>query len=109
MTPEASRYFRWGTQKRRLYDRLACGPATAADIVRELHIYQYQKIINEIRSALEGTGVTVKARPVNGRRNLWEYRLGLVDSPGPEQYGGQPRCEMVTRYDAASAGGGCQL
>lgn len=80
MTPEASRYFRWGTQARRLYDRLACGPATAAEIVRELHIYSYQKKISEIRQALDGTGVTVKARPINGRRNLWEYRLGVVNS-----------------------------
>jgi hypothetical protein len=80
MTPEASRYFRWGTQARRLYDRLTCGPATAAEIVRELHIYQYSKKISEIRRAIAGTGVTVKARPVNGRRNLWEYRLGVVNS-----------------------------
>jgi hypothetical protein len=77
MTPEASRYFRWGTQARRLYDRLTCGPATAAEIVRELHIYQYQKKIGEIRKAIAGTGVTVKARPVNHRRNLFEYRLAV--------------------------------
>lgn len=78
MTPEAHRYFRWGTQSRRLYERLTFGPVTAAQIVRELHIYQYQKKIGEIRRAIAGTGVTVKACPVNGRRNLWEYRLGIV-------------------------------
>lgn len=108
MTPEASRYFRWGTQSRRLYERLTCGPATAAEIVRELHIYQYQKKIGEIRRAIAGTGVTVKARPVNGRRNLWEYRLGVVNRPDPEPYGGQPRCETTCGV-AASAGEGCHI
>jgi len=57
MTPEASRYFRWGTQARRLYDRLTCGPATAAEIVRELHIYDYHKKISEIRKPISGTTV----------------------------------------------------
>lgn len=79
MIPEASQYFAWGTQARKLYDRLTCGPATAREIVRELHIYQYQKKISEIRRAISGTGVTVKARPINGRRNHWEYRLGVVN------------------------------
>ena len=79
MIPEASQYFAWGTQARRLYDRLTCGPATAREIVRELHIYQYSKKISEIRRAISGTGVTVKARPINGRRNHWEYRLGVVN------------------------------
>ena len=87
-TPEASRHFRWGTQTRRLYDRLTYGPATAAEIVRELHIYQYQKKISEIRQAIDGTGVTVKARPVNGRKNLWEYRLGVQEET-PTQIGEQ--------------------
>ena len=81
MIPKASEYFRWGTQARRLYDRLSCGPATAAEIVRELHIYGYSKIVAEIRKRIAGTGVTVKARPVNGRRNLWEYRLATDLSP----------------------------
>jgi hypothetical protein len=107
MTPEASRYFRWGTQSRRLYERLMCGPATAAEIVRELHIYNYHGVIADVRSALEGTGVTIKARPINGRRNLWEYRLARVDGPGPEQYGGQPRCNTIYGV-AAGAGEGCQ-
>jgi hypothetical protein len=79
MLPPAHNHFRYGTQTRRLYDRLACGPATAAEIVRGLHIYQYQKKITEIRKALDGTGVTVKSRPLNGRRNLWEYRLGVQE------------------------------
>ena len=79
MIPQAHKYFRYGTQARRLYDRLVCGPATAPEIVRELHIYSYHKKISEIRRAIAGTGVTVKARPVNGRRNLWEYRLGLIN------------------------------
>lgn len=79
MIPEASQYFRWGTQTRRLYDRLSCGPATAAEIVHELRIYNYQKRISEIRCAIDGTGVTVKARPINGRKNLWEYRLGIIN------------------------------
>lgn len=79
MTPEAHKYFRYGTQARKLYDRLACGPATASEIVRELHIYNYHEKIAEIRKAISGTGVTVKARPINGRRNHWEYRLGYVN------------------------------
>ena len=108
MIPEASRLFRWGTQPRRLYDLMACGPVTPADIVRQTRIYNYHQIIDKIREALAGTGVTVKARPVNGRRNLWEYRLGMVDSPGLEPYGGQPRCETRCGV-AASAGEGRQL
>lgn len=75
MLPAAWEYFNWGTQSRRLYDRLSCGPVTAREIVRELHIYGYHKKIAEIRRRISGTGVTVKARPVNGRRSHWEYRL----------------------------------
>ena len=82
MIPAAHNYFRYGTQSRKLYDRLACGPATAHEIVRSLHINQYQKKISEIRHALNGTGVTVKERPINGRRNLWEYRLGTQAGVG---------------------------
>lgn len=80
MIPEASRYFRWGTQTRRIYDRLACGPITSEEIVRDLHVYSYHKKISEIRRALAGTGVTVKARPTAGCRKPWEYRLGVTMS-----------------------------
>lgn len=76
-TPIASRYFRWGTQSRKLYDRLTWGPVTGSEIVRELKIHQYHKKISEIRSRIAGTGVTVKARPINGRRKLCEYRLAI--------------------------------
>lgn len=75
MLPDASEHFRWGTQARRLYDRMSCGPVTARDIVSGLGIFGYAKVLGEIRRRLAGTGVTVKARPVNGRRNFWEYRL----------------------------------
>ena len=78
MLPAAHQYFRYGTQTRRLYDRLACGPATASEIVRGLHIHQYKKMISEICKALDGTGVTVKTRPINGSRKLREYRLGTI-------------------------------
>jgi hypothetical protein len=71
--------------------------------VRELRIYNYHQVIDEIRQALDGTGVTVKTRPINHRRTVWEYRLGVVDKP--EQYGGQPRCETICGM-AASAGEG---
>ena len=77
MIPKASEHFRWGTQTRRVYDLLACGPATGAQIARQTGIVSYHKIISEIRERLSGTGVTVKARPINGRRKLWEYRLGV--------------------------------
>lgn len=82
MNPEASKYFKWGTQSRKLYERLACGPVTAREIVRELKIHQYHKKLSEIRSRIAGTGVTVKARPIaiNGRRNRWEYRLGIENT-----------------------------
>ena len=80
MTPVASQYFRWGTQSRKLYDRLACGPVTGSEIVRELKIHQYHKKISEIRARIAGTGVTVKARPINGRRKLKEYRLGVENA-----------------------------
>ena len=108
MIPAAHIYFRWGTQARRLYDFLSCGPATPSQIVRELHIYNYHPVIDEIRQALDGTGVTVKSRPVNGRRNLWEYRLGVVDKPDDERNSSLPRCETICGV-AASAGGGCRL
>jgi hypothetical protein len=54
-----------------------------------MHIYQYQKKLAEIRKALDGTGVTVKARPVNGRRNLWEYRLGIQEESTKQVSGGE--------------------
>lgn len=79
MIPEACRYFRWGTQKRKLYDRLACGPVTAAEIVRDLRIYNYHQVIFGVRRALFGTGVTVKGSPINGKKNHWEFRLGTVN------------------------------
>lgn len=79
MLPAAHLYFRYGSQARKLYDRLACGPATATEIVRDLGIYQYHKKIAQLRQSLSGSGVTVKARPINGRRNNWEYRLGRMD------------------------------
>lgn len=77
MIPAASRYFRHGTQVRRLYDLLSYGPVTGTEIVRELKIHNYQKKISEIRTRIAGTGVTVKARPINGRKNRWEYRLAM--------------------------------
>lgn len=78
MIPPAAQYFPWGTQQRRIYDLLACGPATGEQIVRQTKVLGFQKQIALIRKRLEGTGVTVKASPVNGRRNRWEYRLGVV-------------------------------
>lgn len=84
MTPIASQYFRWGTQSRKLYERLTWGPVTATEIVRELKIHQYRKKISEIRTRIAGTGVTVKARPINGRRNLWEFRLGVENTGNRE-------------------------
>jgi len=77
MIPPAHKYFSYGTQARRIYDLLACGPATGDQIVRQTHIPGYQKKIGEIRRRIAGTGVTVKARPINGRRNRWEYRLAV--------------------------------
>lgn len=75
MTPAAHKYFRHGTQARRLYDLMTYGPVTPADIVRETRIYNYHQIIDKIRRRLVGTGVTVKARPVNCHRDIWEYRI----------------------------------
>ena len=83
MIPPASQYFKWGTQARRVYDLLACGPATGDQIVRQTKIPSYQKQIAIIRKRLAGTGVTVKTRPVNWRRNRWEYRLGLENVEPP--------------------------
>jgi len=78
MLPAPHRIARWGTQARRVYDLLYCGPATGDQIVRQTHVHQYGKKIAQIRRRLAGTGVTVKARPLNGRRSRWEYRLGLT-------------------------------
>jgi hypothetical protein len=82
-TPVASDYFRWGTQSRKLYDRLVCGPVTDAEIVRQLKIHKYNTKISEIRSRIAGTGVTVKAKPIDGRRRgrlIWEFRLALENT-----------------------------
>lgn len=81
MIPPASQYFKWGTQARRVYDLLACGPATGDQIVRQTKIIGFQKQIAIIRKRLAGTGVTVKARPVNWRRRQYEYRLGVLEEP----------------------------
>lgn len=80
MTPEASRYFRWGTQSRKLYERLTYGPVTKAEISQKLKIHHCDKKIAEIRERISGTGVTVKAMPVNGRRNGWEFRLAMENA-----------------------------
>ncbi len=77
--PQASKFFRWGTQARRIYDLLACGPATGDQIVAQTHIINYQKQISQIRERLAGTGVTVKSFPINGKRTHWAYRIGLVN------------------------------
>jgi hypothetical protein len=79
MLPEAQRFFTFGTQARRIYDLLACGPATGDQIARQTKITGYQKQIALIRKRISSTGVTVKARPLNGRRNRWEYRLGVTE------------------------------
>jgi hypothetical protein len=75
MLPEARKYFKWGTQSRRIYDLLSCGPATGDQIATETRIYNYQKIIAEIKERLAGSGVTVKSWPLNGKRTRWAYRL----------------------------------
>lgn len=79
MTP--ANPFAWNTQNHRLYERLALGPICNMDIVRELGILCYGKRICQIRKALAGTGVTVKARRANYRGTLVEYRLGVL-APG---------------------------
>lgn len=82
MIPEASRYFRWGTQSRRLYDRLVCGPVTSSEISR-MKIYQVDKHMATIRKRIAGTGVTVKVRQLcDGRRRTREFRLGVEDIKG---------------------------
>lgn len=76
MTPKNP--FQWGTQAHRLYERLTYGPICNTEIVRPpMSILGYNKKIAQIRKALEGTGVTVKTRPINPRRTLIEYRLGV--------------------------------
>lgn len=85
MLPIASKYFRWGTQARRIYDLLSCGPVTGDQIVAQTRIINYQKQIAEIRERLSGTGVTVKSFPINGKRTRWAYRLGTVHQGMEEQ------------------------
>lgn len=76
--------FRWGTQAHRLYERLTCGPICNVEMSRPpLSILHYGKKIAEIREKLQGTGVTVKTRPIDHRRKLIEYRLG-VETPNHE-------------------------
>jgi hypothetical protein len=84
MTPVASQYFRWGTQSRKLYERLTCGPVTSSEIVQKLKIYHCHKKISEIRTRIAGTGITVKARPIQGRRKSWEFRLGVENIENKE-------------------------
>lgn len=90
MIPPAERHFKWGTQARRLYDFLACGPATGDRIARQTRVYNYHRVLAVIRRRLEGTGVTVKARPVDGRRRRWEYRLGTVKGAACPHEGATP-------------------
>jgi hypothetical protein len=84
MTPVASQYFRWGTQSRKLYDRLTYGPVTSSEIVQKLKIHHCHEKIAEIRARIAGTGVTVKARPIDGRRKSWEFRLGVENTGNVE-------------------------
>jgi hypothetical protein len=73
--------FQWGTQAHRLYERLTYGPIYNGEISRPpISILGYSKVIAQIRKALEGTGVTVKARPIDRRRTLIEYRLGTENT-----------------------------
>lgn len=77
MIPDASKYFHWGTQARKLYDRLACGPVTSTEIGR-MKIHQVDKKIGEIKERIAGTGVTVKVRKINdGHRRFREFRLAI--------------------------------
>ena len=77
MIPEASKHFKWGTQSRKLYDRLACGPVTSTEIGR-MKIHHLDKHITKIRERIAGTGVTVKVRHIDdGRRRIREFRLGV--------------------------------
>ncbi|MBN1545725.1 MAG: hypothetical protein JW902_03605 [Syntrophaceae bacterium] len=77
MIPEASRFFKWGTQSRRLYDRLVCGPVTRSEISR-MKIHQVDKHLATIKERIAGTGVTVKVRQIcEGRRRSREFRLGV--------------------------------
>ena len=75
--PVASEYFRWGTQSRKLYERLTYGPVTSSEISR-MKIHQVDKQMDKIKKRIAGTGVTVKVRPINdGCRRYREFRLGL--------------------------------
>jgi len=85
MMPVASQYFPWGTQSRKLYDRLTYGPVTSSEIVQKLKIHHCHKKISEIRDRIAGTGVTVKARPINGRCKSWEFRLGIENTGNKEE------------------------
>lgn len=79
MLPKASQHFPWGTRERRVYDLLACGPQTGIRIARMMRIRSVKKVVAEIRRRIDGTGVTIKTRPVNGHKQIVEYRLAKND------------------------------
>jgi hypothetical protein len=77
MKPAPESLFPWGTQARRLYEALAtCGEVTNVQIVRDLHILTYSKVIGQIRKAVRPFGLDVAKR--NYGRGVWAYRLAVI-------------------------------
>jgi hypothetical protein len=65
----------WGTHKHRLLDRLQRGPVLNSEIVDCLRIFNYHAAITDLRRDLSFKNVEIIARPVNKKRNHWEYKL----------------------------------
>jgi hypothetical protein len=65
--------FKPGSQNDRLYRRLLLGPATNAEVVREMGIFNSTGRCADIRRALRPHLMDVAAREIGG--GLWEYRI----------------------------------
>jgi len=76
--------YAWGTQKYRLLERLQRGPVLNSEIVDCLRIFNYHGALADLRRDLSGHNVEIAARPVNKKRNHWEYKLVM---PGQQAMG----------------------
>jgi Helix-turn-helix domain len=61
--------FKPGSQAYRLFELLQHGPATNAEIIKDLNIFNYTGRISDLREK----GINVVAR--NIRKGLWEYTI----------------------------------
>jgi hypothetical protein len=67
--------YEYGTQKRKMYDRLQYGPCTNTDFVTNDKCWKYTNRVSEIRHDLEIHGWTIRAERLHD--GLFMYHLEL--------------------------------